>query len=116
VARKKKPLLPSSRRLLKPLSKLAKLLFKLAKLLFKLANLLLTLLLLLLTLLLLLAKQQPLLAPLLTLLLLPLLPSNSWHRKKKPAFGPVFLCLYIRQSRQLRRKPNVMNVGRMFQY
>ena len=31
---------------------------------------------------------------LLTLLLRPLLlPSNSWLRNKKPAFGPVFLCL-----------------------
>jgi len=51
-----------------------------------------------LTLLLLLAKRQPLLAPLLTLLLtlphrLLLLPSNFWRRNEKPAFGPVFLRL-----------------------
>ena len=78
---------------------LAKLLSKLAKLQLMPAKLLKKLLHPLLTLLLLLAKLQPLLAPLLMLLLFPLrlrlklLPSNSWHRNEKPAFGPVFLRL-----------------------
>ncbi len=43
---------------------------------------------------------KPLLLKLLPLTLLPLtllhpllLPSNSWTRNEKPAFGPVFLCL-----------------------
>jgi len=76
VARKKKPLLLLSRRLLPLLLR-----WKLLPLL------LLTLLLLLLPL--------TLLLLLLTLLLLPrpLLPSNFWLRNEKPALGPVFLCL-----------------------
>ena len=90
--------------LAKLLSKLAKLQLMPAKLLKKLLHPLLTPPLLLAKLQPLLAKLQPLLAkllalplaPLLTLLLrlrLKLLPSNSWHRNEKPAFGPVFLRL-----------------------
>ncbi|MHB1060756.1 MAG: hypothetical protein ACYC39_06140 [Thiobacillus sp.] len=43
----------------------------------------------------LLAKLQPPLTPLLMLLRLPLLPSNSGSRNEKPAFGPVFFRLYV---------------------
>jgi hypothetical protein len=70
--------------LLKRLKKLLLLLPPLTKLLPLLAKLLL-----------LLAKLQPPLTPLLMLLRLPLLPSNSGSRNEKPAFGPVFFRLYV---------------------
>jgi hypothetical protein len=94
VEKKKKLLHLLLKWLAKPQSLLVKLQSMLAKLLNKLLPLLLTLLLLLAKLLLLLAKLLLLLAKLLTLLLpLLLLPSNSWSRNERPAFGPVFLCL-----------------------
>jgi len=87
-----------------------KLLSKLAKPLLTLLPPLLTLLLLTLTLLLLLAKLQPLLtllpAPLLTL------PSNSWSRNEKPAFGPVFFRLYARKiDKSIENSTPVRDVG-----
>jgi hypothetical protein len=91
VAKKKKPLRLPLKLLAKLQLKLAKLQSMPAKLLKKLLPLLPTLLLLLAKLQLLLAKLQLPLAKL--LLLLPLLPSNSWSRNEKPAFGPVFFRL-----------------------
>ena len=99
MAKKKKPL----RLLLKLLAKLQSKLAKLQSMPAKLLKKPLTKpLLLLLTLLPLLAKLQPLLAKLhplpaklLTLLPLPLPPSNSGSRNEKPAFGPVFFRLYV---------------------
>jgi hypothetical protein len=99
VAKKKKLLHLLLKLLAKLQSKLAKLQLKPAKLLKKLLLPLLTLLPLLAKLQPLLAKLQPLpaklLAPLLTLLPLPLPPSNSGSRNEKPAFGPVFFRLYV---------------------
>jgi hypothetical protein len=95
VAKKKKLLRLLLKLLAKLQSKLAKLQSMPAKLLKKPLLLLLTLLPLLAKLQPLLAKLQPLPAKLLTLLPLPLPPSNSGSRNEKPAFGPVFFRLYV---------------------